>query len=98
VDGAELRVPPGDRVDGRGQGAAGAAGHVPERPQVRGVTRSSQAPTSTRAVLDASRVNAPTRLVFPIPASPETQHDRASTLPGPPECLPQPTKLGVPLE
>jgi hypothetical protein len=33
VDGAEHGVPPGHRLQRPGQGAAGAAGHVPERPQ-----------------------------------------------------------------
>jgi hypothetical protein len=52
-------------------------------PRVRGVTRSSQAPTSTRADPDASRANALTRLVFPIPASPETSTTEPRPCPAP---------------
>ena len=35
---------------------------------------------------------------LPDPGLAGDEHDRASTLPGPPERLPQPTKLGVPLQ
>ena len=48
-------------------------------PSARGVSRSSQAPASTRATR-GDRMKARTRLVFPIPASPET----STTDPAPP--------------
>src|SRR5690348_13488275 len=51
-------------------------------PRARGASRSSQAPVSTRARPDAAAANASTRLVFPMPASPET----AATRPAPPSA------------
>ena len=50
-------------------------------PSARGVSRSSQAPASTRPVR-RERVNARTRLVLPMPASPET----AAIRPAPPSA------------
>jgi hypothetical protein len=71
-----------------GSTAAASAGAAPRAmsrngPRVRGVTRSSQAPASTLARPAASRANALTRLVLPIPASPETSTTEPRPCPAP---------------
>jgi hypothetical protein len=98
VHGPEHRVPAGDLVDGLGQGPVGVVGHVPER---------AQGPRRHQVVAGAHQhPDRPGRLLGERPdqaglADPGLtgdEHGRASTLPGPPERLPQPTKLGVPLQ
>ena len=98
VDGAEHRVPPGARLHRPGQGSAGAAGHVPERPERprrdQVVAGAHEHPGVCRR-LPRER---PDEARLADPGLTGDEHDRASTLHGPPERLPQPTKLGVPLQ
>ena len=98
VHGPEHRVPPGSRLDGRGQRRRGPAGHVPERPKgPRGdqvVAAPGEHPGPPRR-LPGER---PDQAGLADPGLTGDERDRASTLPGPPERLAQPAKLGVPLQ
>ena len=98
MHGPEHRVPPRPRLDGRGQRRRGPAGHVPERPKgPRGdqvVAGPGEHPGPPRR-LPGER---PDQAGLADPGLTGDERDRASTLPGPPERLAQPAKLGVPLQ
>jgi hypothetical protein len=100
VHGGEDRLPPGPRLHGLGQGQRGVlrSGHVPERSQRprrdQVVARAHQHPGLGRRLPREP----PDQHRLADPGLTGDEHDRASTLPGPPEHLPQPAKLGVPLQ
>ena len=97
VDGPEHRVPGRPRLDGRGQGGRGPAGHVPERPQGprRDQVVAGPGEHPGPAGLPGER---PDQTGLADPGLAGDEHDRAPALPDSPERLAQPAKLGVPLQ
>jgi hypothetical protein len=98
VDGVEDGVAPGPAVDGRGQGPAGLAGHVPERPEgARGgevVADAGQHP-GPRPGRGRER---PDQAGLADAGLARDQHHRPTAPAGPVQRLPQPAELGVPFQ
>jgi hypothetical protein len=98
VDGPEHGVPTGHRLHRPGQGAPGAPGHVPERAQGARRDQVVAGPDEHPGVGRRLPRERPDQARLADPGLAGDEHDRAATLHGSPERLPQPTKLGVPLQ
>jgi len=98
VDGVEDGVAPRPRVDGRGQGAAGLAGHVAERAE--GARRSQVVadPGQHPGPRPGGRGERPDQAGLADAGLAGDQHHRAAAPAGGVERLPQPSELGVPFQ
>jgi hypothetical protein len=98
VDGAEHGVASGHRLHRPGQGAAGPTGHVPERAEGARCDQVVAGADEHPGVGRRLPCERPDEAGLADPGLARDEHDRAATLHGSPERLPQPAKLGVPLQ